>query len=447
MFHIFSQIRHRVKLGFLLSLFSSAFTSVPLVMDTPSEPIIAFHESPYFLGWDIDFSPYSGGADLLFVHRSLERLEEITVARAPLYYSKIAAARFWRISDLFLVWLAANYFTVVVQHEVFGHGYRIRDLGKNKAFVANYSFGTPPPYGGGGGETSLYLTDQITTTELSSISIGGIESTAILAQLTKLGWLMAGKIDPRQSLLYLFAEQDITLYVGSLDPKGEELAGHDISEYLETLQWTYPKGHLSKATLKLLSIVSWIDPFTFYSAYAWLHYFWSGKEGHIPMIKIGSYGYLPALRMGLAPFGPEFFLENYLTKKQNPIYFYGKGGSYGGNNYLGIGCFAPKIWQIGIWSIGARFDGWWQPKLLLDPLPNSTFSINFKSAPDPNNPLYPYSEQHNMKLGGAATILVSVEAYKRLGFQLEGGYKTQGFLPGNSLLQAPIVRCFLSLVF
>lgn len=371
----------------------------------------------------------------------------MSIASAPLYYSKIAAARFWRISDLFLVWLPANYFTVVVQHEVFGHGYRIRDLGDSRAKVSDYSFGTPIPYGSGGGSTGFYLTDLTTTTELSCISIGGIESTAILAQLTKLGWLMAGKIDPRQSLLYLFSEQDITLYVGSMDPKGEELAGHDISEYLETLRWTYPAGEMSKTKLKLLSIVSWLDPFTFYSAYAWLHYFWSGKEGHIPMIKIGPYGYLPGLRMGLTPFGPEFFLENYLTKNKNPVYFYGKGGAYGGNTYLGIGWFAPKIWQLGIWSIGARFDAWWQPKLLLTPLPESTFSINFKTNPNPNQPLYPYSEQHDKSLGGAISALVSVEAYKRLGFQVEGGYKSKGFLPGNSLFGAPIVRAFMTLVF
>jgi hypothetical protein len=165
------------------------------------------------------------------------------------------------------------------------------------------------------------------------------------------------------------------------------------------------------------------------------------------MIPVFGYGYLPGIRLGLTPFGPEYFAENFLLKETRPIYFYAKGGRHAKNNYYGLGMYAPKIWTVGKWAFGLRFDGWRQPKLLLQPASTTIFEINFDEPPDPDNPLYTYSQQHTMRFGSAASLLVSVQIDRLSGFETELGYKTPGFLPGYALRAAPVARLYYTLFF
>lgn len=403
----------------------SYFLFVPFLLSAASHQ---FHEAPYQAGYDIDFSPYAGGEDLLFAHRAVERIEGFFVAKTSLYRSTTASARFWRFSELYLGWLPLNYLAIVVQHEVFGHGYRIRDIGSTKAQVQGYDFETPPPYGWGGAVTHYKISSSFTSTDETCVAMAGVESTAILAQLTKLKWLQAGRIDPRQTVLYLLGQHDLNLYIGSLEVSNdEELDGHDIHAYIQSLNTTYTDHSLSKGRLQSLSWINLGDPFSFYSIYAWFRYIASGKETRIPMIPIYGMGYLPGVRLGLTPFGPELFIENYLSKHKEPIYFYLKGGSHSDNRYGGMGVYVPQMWNQNGWSLGFRFDAWRQPKLLL------------KSGP------YSYAEQHAMRFGGAGSFIIAYQ--KRSGFEAEVGYKSQGFLPGYALRASPTLRLFYSLRF
>ncbi len=381
----------------------------------------------------------------MFVHRCLERAEGYFIRNNPLSYSKAVQARLWRMNELLLGWLPVNFLAAVAQHEVFGHGYRIRDLGSSRAKVKGYHFETPPPYGVGGGGTSYDLGPAITTTEETAISMGGVESTAILAQLTKLKWLESHRIDPRQSILYLLSQQDLNLYIGTLNTPAADLDGNDMRMYIESLNYTYTNHFISKARLRSLSWINLGDPFTFYAIYAWFRYLDSGKETRIPMIPVYGMGYLPGVRLGLTPFGPEFFIENYLLKGRRPIYFYLKGGNHSDNRYGGLGFYAPQIWAIRKYWIGLRVDGWRQPKLLLTPGNVPFAEINFDEKPSKSNPLYAYSQQHAMRLGAAASILIAYE--NRSGWAMELGYKSIGFLPGYSLRAAPTARLFYTLRF
>jgi len=387
--------------------------------------------------WDIDMSPYAGGEDLLFGTRLIERGEACLISKSPLAYSKSMYARAWRLSELFLTWMPLNYMAMVVQHEVFGHGYRIRDIDGGRAEVKGYSFNAPPPYGPGGAATSYLIGENITTTEIAAIAIGGVEATAVLAQLTKLKWLEAARIDPRQSLLYLFSQHDLNIYIGSLKVKDEDLSGHDIHSYLEALNETYPDNILSKGRLRSLSWINLADPFTFYSLYACIHYLSAGKETKIPMI---ASCYLPGFRLGLTPFGPEVFFENYFLYKKEPIYGYFKGGHHAKNRYYGFGIFAPHLWTLSRWSFGLRLDLWRQPKLLLQPGATPLFDIDFDQKPSTDDPLYSSSQRHEVRYGGAGSVLIWVKVWRSCGFESELGYKAQGFLPGYSLFAAPTVR-------
>lgn len=425
-------------------LYKLALVFFPFCSFATEKAFKQFHDATYKVGWDINFSPYAGGEDILFVHRGLERIEGYLVGKSPIYCSQSAAARFWRFSELYFVWMPVNMLAVVTQHEVFGHGYRIRDINHGTK-VAGYSIDSPPPYGHGGGATYFNTSYSFTTSQESAVSMAGVESTAILAQLTKFKWLESHRIDPRQTILYLLSQHDLNLYIGTLKIKDEDLRGHDIHMYINSLNYTYTNNFISKGRLRSLSWINLADPFTYYSAYAWFRYIWTGKETRIPTIPIFGMGYLPTLRLGLTPFGPELFIENYLIKGNKPTYFYLVGGSHSQNRYGGFGFYSPRIWTNDHWSLGFRFDAWRQPKLLLEPGSIPFDEINFDQKPDKNNPIYPYSEQHAKQIGAAGSIIIGYQ--KMCGFETELGYKSQGFLPGYSLKTSPTARLYFTLVF
>lgn len=439
-----------MKLPLLLISCSLLYASVPVVFDQPPEPPEQFAESTYLLGWDIDMSPFAGGEDLLFAHRCIERIEGWVVQSSPLYYSTTAAARIWRLSDLILAWLPLNYLAVVVQHEVFGHGYRIRDISP-AASVTSFSIGTPPPYGSGSGATNYGITSHYTTTDEAAVSMGGVESTAILALLTKYKWLEAKKVDPRQVVLYLLGQYDLPLYIGTIQQNlkaGPEFSeGHDLISYVRAVNQTYTDGHLSTGKLRSLSCINFADPFTYYALYAWIYYAFFGKEAPIPMIPLWKCGYLPGLRLGLTPFGPEYFLDNFLVFHDRPFYFYCKAGSQSGNTYYGAGFYAEKIYTWSQWSLGARLDLWRQPKLLLNQgrIPFIDLVLEDNKTPEP--PLYPSSKQHAMHHGIGLSVIGTYTLSEKCGLEAEAGYKTSGFVPGESLFAAPIARLYYTLIF
>ncbi len=197
-------------------------------------------------------------------------------------------------------------------------------------------------------------------------------------------WLSSGKIDPRQTLLYLLCEQDLTLYISSLKSKDiRTLAGHDINSYVETLNYTYTNHFLKRGRLRSLSWINFADPFTFYSIYAWFHYLSSGKETKIPMI---ASIYLPSLRLGLTPFGPEVFLENFFSWKKalsTPI----SKEAITRTIPTSVPAFTLRV--SGPFTNGrsaSAGDIWRQPKLLLQPGNVPFEEINFQEPPNPADP-------------------------------------------------------------
>lgn len=393
------------------------------------------------LCYDVDMSPYAGGEDLLFGTKLFEKGLTYLESKTPMVYSTSMAARTWRLCEAFLIYLPLNCFTSVVQHEVFGHGFRIRDFGGHYFSVSGYDFHLPPPYGDGGACTSFKCNPgTVSSTMFTSISMAGIEAQQILANETKLKWLESRKVDPRQAVLYLVSQYALNLYSSHEKLQVGDLEGHDIADYARFLNFTYTESELNVSNMRNLSWINLADPYTYYSIFAWFRYLSVGKETSIPMIPIKGYGYLFGARQGLTPFGPEYFMDNYLVKGKNPIYFYLKGGSHAGNDYYGCGYFAPKLWIYGKWAVGTRFDTWWQPKLLLKPGSVPLYDLDFRAPPQSQPQLYSDSSQHSHRLGCAFSSLVSYTVGPALGFQAEFGGKSEGFLPGYSLYESPVFR-------
>ncbi len=392
----------------------------------------------YEICYDLNMSPYAGGSDLLFSTRCIECGSSYISEKIGTAHSRSLAAKFFRFGELTALYLPLNYFASIVQHEVFGHGYRIRDINHGKIHVTGYDFSFPPPYGPGNGATFFTLNpDTITTTDLTCVSMAGLEAQSILAEQTAYKWLEDGFIDPKQTVLYLVSRFAINLY-GSSDENNVD--GHDLSSYVESLNLTYTESQLAIKELRNLSWINLADPLTYCAAYAWGYYIFSGKETKIPMIPLLGCEYLFGARLGLTPFGPEYFLDNYLVQRKKPIYFYVKGGMHAKNTYLGLGFFAPRIWTKHRWFFGARWDCWKQPQLLLKPGDQPLSEIDFRDPPDPNHPLYSCPTQHRSSYGCAASFICGYQKNKAMGLGIELGFKTMGFLPGYSLKSSPVIR-------
>src|SRR3989304_7500498 len=219
-------------------------------------------ESSYVI-YEPKFSPYAGAENLFFIFQGsgyiLSKYISIPEKKNFLYM-------LGRFAEVTAIYYPLSRIEVVLQHEVFGHGYRIRDIGSNIAVVNRYVIDAPFPYGNGGGATYYFYNENMTSFLEASVSIAGVEATSIFANRMKIKWLSYPRLDPLKSLLYIESQHDITSYIDSMDdflPYDDE--GHDIEDYLFWLNNTYYRDFLSKKKLKKPSLINFLDPYTYYS--------------------------------------------------------------------------------------------------------------------------------------------------------------------------------------
>ncbi len=394
---------------------------------------ILFADSDYNIIADRYFSPYAGADDLIMSHKLVENsyLERLTQT----YESNPARwAQLSRTAELMCFWDPLNYFTTLIQHEVFGHGYRVRSLGSQDANVTKYKFHIPPPYGPGGGATHYkYSTDRTTVFEHLAITTGGVEATAICANRLRMQWLKKGSINPNQSSLYLNAEHDLTLYtIYSSDNEGD-----DMHSYRDFLNHTYQGSKLTSKSLRTQALINLLDPFTYYSFYSWYNYVSKGKQGPLPMIPLGSYQYLPGARLGLTPFGPEYYMENFLLKDEKPIYFYLRGGKHAGMNYTGLGIENPHQWQLGSFQLGYRADLWLQPKIDMQDLRYAYSQLDKRENLHANT--------SDSRFGVSISLIAQKKLWSDGMLFVQLGAKTPGYVPGEGLDSSLIFRVGITL--
>ncbi|NGX33492.1 MAG: hypothetical protein K1060chlam4_01562, partial [Candidatus Anoxychlamydiales bacterium] len=317
-------------------------------------------ESYQIMG-DIDFSPYSGAQNLLTLHESLEKAFSYVI---PYKQEKKVIYAILRILELGFVWGPLSRAEMVVQHEVFGHGYRIRDIGSSRAKVKGYQIDMPPPYGGGGGGTKYSFNSDLTSFQEIAISLAGVEASAILANRLKMKWMESLKLDARKASLYLQSHLDLTNYVLSMEDSFLFAdTGHDIKSYIYWLNNTYYEDEITCSDLKEAVLVNFLDPMMYYSIGSFFYYIFTGKDIKIPMIDIKGVKFLPNLRLGLAPYGSECFLENFLSYKNRAIYSYVRVGNHNNNTFWGVGIEYPKLYEFNLNTIGFRADLFHQPKI------------------------------------------------------------------------------------
>jgi hypothetical protein len=313
----------------------------------------AFGQKERRLVADLDWSAPVGANDLLTIHDALCQAQDRVLPHRFTDESNFGSkfvGRFYRLAKWVLLENVVDQLAFLTQHEVYGHGARVRELysPEDLTYKVHLFF----PYGNGKGETYMSY-EAFARTE---VTIAGSQASRILAEEQKLRVLPSGRMSYRESNMYLLGMLDLTQYILQTHNAGP--ASNDISNFLYRVY-----GEKEDEELKKLHRYAWLnllDPMQFYAAYNLLaNYIRLGySDMEIPMISIGSYRYLPQFRLGLTPTGYEFFLENYLTDSITTLNAYGALGAH--KESYRIGAKIRNLIHLNTLNIDMEFAGWYQ---------------------------------------------------------------------------------------
>ncbi len=348
---------------------------------------------------------------------------------------KKAAGMTYRLTKTVLVDNVVDHLAILIQHEVFGHGSRFREFGYSGS---SYSLNLVPPYGSGRGTAYFGRSDpnrSETVHEEIAMRSGGSEANAVLAKSVLMKWMRCGQIPARETLLYLFAANDLSWYILRTRLGRNIRSGNDVNNFLRLVNRSegYPFQNDYRLTLGSLAkqnAIHFLDPFQYVSLFTYLvTYVWSGEEERgLPMLRIGNIGYMPSFRLGLAPWGSEAYFENYVATSQRVVNFYFRRGFGTFHRFGGFGVQAISLMQSRRFSLDSGVDLWHQPRLLLG-------GTEAKST------------------RGGMGVALSGTCYYRLSqkkpvidLTVEMGYKTAGFLQGEQLRSGWIGRVGIGFV-
>ena len=298
--------------------------------------------------------------------------------------------------------------TALVQHEAFGHGGRLREFG-----ATNISYNFRLFSGSASGNYSR------TTQKNLIFSAGGIEASDVMAQVLDLDYLDLTKIKTHKAWAYLFSFGNQGFYVHMFQDL--DYPGHDIVSYIDDIN-NYAGSNGAKTNIseiRLYGLFDYLNPYLYYSLYGIGRYIATGENSFkYPMISITkNLSYLPATRLVLAPYGPELHILNYLRFKK-----------YSGKLNLGLrtteaasavtlNAHVNPVSILPWLSLGLHAGFWWQPE------------INLGDT---------YSNEQN--IGFLINLKPSFKMIENFYLNTHLGFKTRGFIQGESIASNPILR-------
>ena len=297
----------------------------------------------------------------------------------------------------------------VVNHEVFGHGGRLREL--FDGHIA-YELPAPPPYGRGGGATFFEFSRTPTVEEILAVSVGGMEANYVMARAIAQDALTEGRWNYRDAIRYYYSEYDTIHYIRSVHPLEEE--GHDVGDFLRIYNNVATRAGektISARQLRQNVLVSFANPLIAYSYFStFISYVWQGRTtAPVPMIHFGATRYLPMVRFHLTSFGTEFVLDNAFVRNGRFIDATLTWGQTVGARTWSIGALATRVAFVRQWTIGGEGTVWHRPD----------WGGQFAAT--------------------TSRTLATRGAYS-VAFVAEGGFKTDGFAAGDRLHKGGFLR-------
>jgi hypothetical protein len=317
---------------------------------------------------------------------------------------------------------------MVVNHELFGHGARVRERFDGPI---DYVIGVPRPYGNGGGSTRFVLDRNPLPHERLSIHAAGMEANAVAADLLASAASARGNMTARHALRYLEFELDTLSYVLSTDEDGEE-PGHDVGDFLAVyneLAAGAGAPALRIRTLRRDTLASLANPVVAYAAWGLARYIAIGADDvTVPMLTIGGMRYLPLVRYRLTPFGTEWSLVNELGGRVRPTQVELRvGRSFDARPWaIAVRQRERPVWRA--WTGDLALAVWRQPEFVessVDPFPPAMrMGAHLRGRFE--RPLIPFSADR-------ATLIVDL------------GLKSAGYVPGEPLGGGFIARAGVGL--
>ena len=384
-----------ILLSLLLSTSSVAFADDN---DTPAAPAQSYN---FEFSGDINYQTAFTGADWTMSVIEGYRVLDDKIAPgpdSPLMNALMVIPRL----------LVAEY-TSTFQHEVFGHGARVRDSGSGWK-VHSYKFDW-----NGSASTTFAYNHNTPLQNLIAVNVAGMQATEVLSNKIKHRVVDSGSINPVYGAAYIMSAGDQLNYLLLTTYKG---AGHDVKSYITNMNKIYGQNYMTRSKVRSNAALGLLDPFLYFSAYALA----TGQDFEYPMIPLGDWKYLPGFRGVMTPYGLENKMINYFRTPSTPFQFNISQGKNKRGTSWSAELIVDRIFDAGNADFGFNFATWNQPKML---------TANVLTAPKKQG----YSAEANIKLNLNETTAIYTAA----------GYKSAGFRLGYPLKAGALVRIGVSL--
>ena len=415
-----------VWVGALAALFASV-CAAPAVAQTPPVPAVV----------DPDLTVGAGATLANAAGESVAMLEGLVVPDR-LFDERGAGRRganiAYRVTRLLLFDIPQERWLLVANHEVFGHGGRVREL---IGGYLKYHIDAPPPYGPGGGVTYYELPDDVTVHEIQAISVAGMEVNGVSAGLISRRAFAAGRIAPRSGLRYLYFALDGFDYIQNTGDE-PELPGHDVSDFLNIYNITaelVDAETLTPRTLRRQSFLNLADPMLASAAFSVARYLATGNlDGPVFQIRLGPVRVMPGMKYRLTPFGTEWAITSDVASSGHAGYVGVRVGRAPLTSPWGLSAGYAGV-RLKSWHIDVELEGWRQPPLALGGQPD--FGLGFIGA--------------DLEWGGqvraraASPIVTFWGSQTPITLIVDAGLKSVGFVPGEPLGAGLVLRAGLGL--
>ena len=347
-------------------------------------------------------------ADSLFIPKKVIKTEN--------NFAKVINPIF-RFSKLFLSNYLITDYAMTMNHERFGHGYRMLEAGGS---IVKIVYNMPPPFNNEFSYIYLDYPSDFTNQQQLLMLLGGSETNLVSSDIMRKNILLDERFNYNFGLAYLYGSNDMPGYTAFVsNPFGDPI------RYIQAINYEYGPV-LTRDKMRTYSFIAILtDPINFY-AFKSVFYDYIIKGRHssrIGMIKLSNkLKYLPRFRFEYTPYGPELVYQNYFKLNSKLMLF---SFSHSDPNL-------PNSWRVvaNIWNLKSS--------------DNLSFNLSGQIWDQPNIEFY-----QNDKLiayegfGGQFISTVNYDIIKDknlYGFTLQVGYKSTGYVIGEQLNKGLIIR-------
>ena len=345
-------------------------------------------------------------ADSLFIPKKIIKTEN--------NFAKVINPVF-RFSKLFLSNYLITDYAMTMNHERFGHGYRMLEAGGS---IDKIVYNMPPPFNNEFSYIYLDYPSDFTNQQELLMLLGGSETNLVSSDIMRKNILLDERFNYNFGLAYLYGSNDMPGYTAFVsNPFGDPI------RYIQAINYEYGPV-LTRDKMRTYSFIAILtDPLNFY-AFKSVFYDYIIKGRHssrIGMIKLSNkLKYLPRFRFEYTPYGPELVYQNYFKLNSKLMLF----------SFSHSDPDLPKSWRVlaNIWNI----------KL------SNQISLNLSGQiwDQPNIKFYQNDKLITSEgFGGQFISTVNYDINKNLyGFTLQLGYKSTGYAIGEQLNKGLIIR-------